>query len=118
MPFGIVLTKDVMLPVRDGARPPTDIFQPARDRESVAGRFLTVLCRTPYEEWKRRSIEIADHRVPQGYGVCLQGARDRCGSEDIESSPCFVGLNEWCMPQQVGEWCGGLTTRWISTAGE
>jgi putative CocE/NonD family hydrolase len=80
-PFGIVIAKDVMLPVRDGTRLATDIFRPARDGEPVAGRYPTVLCRTPYDKSDKRYVEIADHFVPQGYTVCLQDARDRYRSE-------------------------------------
>lgn len=79
--FGIVIAKDVMLPVRDGTRLATDIFRPARDGEPVAGRYPTVLCRTPYDKSDKRYVEIADAFVPHGYVVCLQDARDRYRSE-------------------------------------
>lgn len=79
--YGIVVAKDVMIPMRDGVRLATDIHRPARDGEVVEGRFPTILCVTPYDKTERRYVEIADFFVPRGYVVCLQDLRDRHRSE-------------------------------------
>ena len=49
-PHGIVLAKDVMVPMRDGVRLATDLYRPAADGEPVCGALPTVLCRTPYDK--------------------------------------------------------------------
>jgi uncharacterized protein len=79
--FGVALSKDVMLSVRDGIRLATDVYRPARDGELVEGRYPTILCRTPYDKTDKRYVEIADFFVPHGYCVCLQDVRDRYRSE-------------------------------------
>jgi putative CocE/NonD family hydrolase len=79
--FGVVLSKDVMVPMRDGVRLATDVFRPAREGELVEGRYPTILCRTPYDKTDKRYTEIADFFVPHGYAVCLQDIRDRYRSE-------------------------------------
>jgi uncharacterized protein len=80
-PFGIVLAKDVMLPMRDGIRLATDVYRPARDGEVVEGRYPTILLRTPYDKTDRRYSEIADYFTPRSYVVVLQDMRDRYSSE-------------------------------------
>ncbi|HEY4349163.1 MAG TPA: CocE/NonD family hydrolase [Gaiellaceae bacterium] len=80
-PFGIVLSKDVMLAVRDGIHLATDVYRPGRDGELVEDRFPTIVCLTPYDKTERRYTEIADFFVPHGYAVVLQDIRDRHRSE-------------------------------------
>ena len=79
--YGILLAKDVMVAMRDGIRLATDVYRPARDGEPVAGRFPTILLRTPYDKTDRRYSEIADFFTPRGYAVVLQDMRDRYRSE-------------------------------------
>jgi putative CocE/NonD family hydrolase len=78
---GIVLAKDVMVPMRDGIRLASDVFRPARDGEPLDGRFPTILCRTPYDKTDTRYVEISDFFTPRGYAVVLQDIRDRYRSE-------------------------------------
>ena len=80
-PFGIVLSKDVMVTMRDGIRLATDVYRPGRDGELVEGRYPTIVCLTPYDKTERRYTEIADFFVPHGYAVVLQDMRDRHRSE-------------------------------------
>jgi putative CocE/NonD family hydrolase len=79
--YGIVVSKDVMVPMRDGIRLATDLHRPGRDGELVEGRFPTIVCLTPYDKTERRYTEIADFFVPHGYAVVLQDIRDRHRSE-------------------------------------
>ena len=79
--YGIVVAKDVMIPMRDGIRLATDVYRPARDGEALEGRFPTVVCITPYDKTERRYAEIAEAFVPHGYAVVLQDMRDRHRSE-------------------------------------
>ena len=50
MSYGIAVSKDVMLQMRDGIRLGTDIYRPARDGELVPGRYPTIVCMTPYDK--------------------------------------------------------------------
>jgi uncharacterized protein len=79
--YGIVVSKDVMVKVRDGIHLATDVYRPARDGELVEGRWPTIICLTPYDKTERRYVEIADFFVPHGYAVVLQDIRDRHRSE-------------------------------------
>jgi putative CocE/NonD family hydrolase len=80
-PFGIVVSKDVMVRMRDGIRLATDLYRPASEGELVPGRYPTIVCITPYDKTERRYTEIADFFVPYGYAVVLQDLRDRHRSE-------------------------------------
>ena len=79
--YGIVVSKNVMIAMRDGIRLATDLYRPARDGELVPGRYPTIVCITPYDKGERRYTEIADFFVPKGYAVVLQDLRDRHRSE-------------------------------------
>ena len=79
--YGIVLSKNVMVPMRDGVRLAFDIYRPARDGDFVEGRFPTIMLHTPYDKTDRRYSEIADFFVPKGYNVVLIDLRDRYRSE-------------------------------------
>jgi putative CocE/NonD family hydrolase len=79
--YGIALSKDVMVEMRDGILLATDVYRPARDGEVVDGRWPTIVCLTPYDKTERRYTEIADFFVPRGYAVVLQDIRDRHRSQ-------------------------------------
>ncbi|MEJ7570145.1 MAG: CocE/NonD family hydrolase [Gaiellaceae bacterium] len=84
MTYGIVISKDVMVQVRDGIHLATDVYRPARDGELVPGRYPTIVCLTPYDKGERRYTEVADFFVPRGYAVVLQDLRDRHRSEGTD----------------------------------
>ena len=52
--YGIVLSKNVMVPMRDGVRLAFDIYRPARDGDFVDGRFPTIMLHTPYDKTDKR----------------------------------------------------------------
>jgi putative CocE/NonD family hydrolase len=79
--YGIALSKDVMVEMRDGILLATDVYRPARDGEVVDGKWPTIVCMTPYDKTERRYTEIADFFVPRGYAVVLQDIRDRHRSQ-------------------------------------
>jgi uncharacterized protein len=79
--YGIVVSKNVMVEMRDGIQLATDLYRPARDGELVPGRYPSIVCITPYDKTERRYTEIADFFVPHGYAVVLQDLRDRHRSE-------------------------------------
>ncbi|MEO5634901.1 CocE/NonD family hydrolase [Gaiella sp.] len=79
--YGIVLSKNVMVPMRDGVRLAFDIYRPARDGAFADGSFPTIMLHTPYDKTDKRYSEIADYFVPKGYAVVLIDLRDRYCSE-------------------------------------
>jgi putative CocE/NonD family hydrolase len=79
--YGTVVSKDVMVEMRDDILLATDVYRPARDGEVAEGRWPTIVCITPYDKTERRYIEIADFFVPHGYAVVLQDMRDRHRSQ-------------------------------------
>jgi hypothetical protein len=81
MSYGVVVSKDVMVEMRDGIHLATDLYRPGREGELVSGRWPTIVCMTPYDKTERRYTEIADFFVPHGYAVVLQDMRDRHRSE-------------------------------------
>lgn len=48
--YGVVIAKDVMIPMRDGVRLATDVYRPSRDGEPASGRFPAILGRTSYDK--------------------------------------------------------------------
>jgi len=78
---GIVLSKNVMVPMRDDVRLAFDIYRPASDGAFSEGRFPTIMLHTPYDKTDKRYSEIADYFVPKGYNVVLIDLRDRYRSE-------------------------------------
>ncbi len=80
--YGINISKDVMVPMRDGVRLAADIYRPARDGEIVAGTFPTILLRTSYDKAAARYVDtIANFFTPRGYAVVQQDLRGRYNSE-------------------------------------
>jgi putative CocE/NonD family hydrolase len=73
-PYGIVASRNALVPMRDGVRLTTDIYRPGRD-----GRFPVILERTPYGS--DNVIARANYFVPRGYVVVGQNVRGRWGSE-------------------------------------
>ena len=78
-PYGIVVVKDVMVPMRDGVRLATDVHLPAREGVAAPGRFPAILERTPYN--KDESDFWARVFVPRGYVFVAQDVRGRYHSE-------------------------------------
>ena len=48
--YDYVVTKDIMVSMRDGVRLATDIYLPAKTGQPVEGKFPTLLERTPYNK--------------------------------------------------------------------
>ncbi len=81
--FGIVIAKDVMVPMRDGVRLATDLYRPARNGEPVPGRFPTILGRTSYDKNSPQLwVEpVGEFFCRHGYVVAIQDLRGRHHSE-------------------------------------
>src|SRR4051794_13931136 len=81
--YGIVVARDVMVPMRDGVRLATDIYYPAVDGQIVPGRWPTILARTSYDKttvpmWV---APVGEWFARHGYVVAIQDLRGRQKSE-------------------------------------
>jgi putative CocE/NonD family hydrolase len=83
-PYGIVIAKDVMIPMRDGVRLAADIYRPAQDGAPLDGTFPTILLRTSYDKAAQRYVAtIADYFTPRGFVTVQQDLRGRYRSEGV-----------------------------------
>ena len=82
--YGVLLAKDVMVPMRDGVRLATDIYRPADpDGTAAEGRFPTILWRTSYNKSKLIAFinHVGDYFTSHGYVSVIQDLRGRGQSE-------------------------------------
>ena len=104
-PYEVLTAKNVMVPMRDGVRLATDIYQPARNGVAVPGKFPVVLERTPYN--KDDGGRGAAYLVSRGYVLVFQDVRGRYKSEGrwvpIHDDPNdgfdtaqWIGAQPWC----------------------
>jgi uncharacterized protein len=80
---GIVVAKDLMVPMRDGTLLATDVYFPAAGGVALPGPFPVLLGRTSYgkaSEWQW-VIPVAEFFTPRGYVVALQDLRGRGRSQ-------------------------------------
>jgi uncharacterized protein len=93
-PFDVTLESGVRVAMRDGVRLATDVYRPARNGAAVAGRFPTIIERTPYgrnvtyfrditagDPQPKTRAEVATYYVRHGYVVIFQDCRGRHDSE-------------------------------------
>src|SRR5213082_455622 len=82
--YGIVISKDVMVPMRDGVRLATDVYRPADpDGNPAPGRFPVITQRTSYDKNDPVNFvsTIPEFFTPRGYVSILQDLRGRGRSE-------------------------------------
>jgi len=77
-PYEIIVRKNAMISARDGVKLATDIYLPGRGGVVAAGKFPTILERTPYN--KAGSESWASYFVPRGFVAVAQDVRGRFGS--------------------------------------
>ncbi len=77
--FEVAVETGARIPMRDGIELVADIYRPARQGEPVAGRFPTLLTRTPYGKGDGRSAE-AEYYAARGYVVVINDVRGRYAS--------------------------------------
>jgi putative CocE/NonD family hydrolase len=78
-PFAVEIVRDVMVPMRDGVRLATDLYLPAASGKRAAGRFPTLVSRTPYN--KAGISNEGQWYAQRGYAVVAQDVRGRFRSE-------------------------------------
>src|SRR5438552_6007299 len=61
--YGVVISKNAMVPMRDGVRLATDVYRPAVNGVPAPGKFPTILERTPYG----KTAGWATYFVSHGY---------------------------------------------------
>ena len=77
--YDSIISKDVMVPMRDGTRLATDIYRPARNGEAVQVKFPAILVRSPYpKEGQQAPLQFF---AAHGYVGIAQNVRGRYASE-------------------------------------
>jgi putative CocE/NonD family hydrolase len=101
---GVVVERDVMVPMRDGVRLAADIYRPAAGGVARAGKFPVVLERTPYgKDPSYWPAELAR----RGYVGVMQDVRGRYHSQgtwrglrdeiaDGYDTAAWLGAQPWC----------------------
>ncbi|MBI4219704.1 MAG: CocE/NonD family hydrolase, partial [Chloroflexi bacterium] len=106
-PHGIVVSRDVMVAMRDGVRLATDVYRPADASGTPAGgKFPCILGRTSYDKsnpviWVN---PVAGFFVPRGYVVVLQDLRGRGSSEGTGQYYHTANKNEGRDGYDTVEW--------------
>ncbi|MEQ8790860.1 MAG: CocE/NonD family hydrolase [Pirellulaceae bacterium] len=114
-PAEIVVTKNRMVPMRDGVKLATDIYRPVNDGEAVAEPLPVILIRTPYSKDGKEAdgTFFAKH----GYVFVAQDVRGRYKSEGAfyiytSEGPDGYDTVEWIAKQP---WCNGKVGTWGSS---
>jgi putative CocE/NonD family hydrolase len=106
--YGVVLSHDVMVPMRDGVRLATDIHRPALNGVPALGKFPVILERTPYgKDGGPSGAQWAQYFVSRGYIFTAQDVRGRYASEgnwrphrddvsDGYDTVKWIGEQPWC----------------------
>lgn len=103
--YGIVVARDVMVPMRDGVRLAADIYRPARAGEALPGPFPTILLRTSYDKRAERYIAtIAEYFTPRGFVTVQQDLRGRYASEGRGEYRHTVNVKEGTDGYDTVEW--------------
>lgn len=80
--FGVEISKNIMVPMRDGVRLATDVYKPV----DAGDKLPVIVMRTPYnKETYRGAIVPADFFAGQGYVVLVQDTRGKFQSEGTYS---------------------------------
>lgn len=82
-PYEVVVSKNIMLPMRDGVRLATDVYRPGQNGIPLPGKFPAILERTPYGKAGPAGAGApwAAYFVSRGYVAVAQDVRGRFASE-------------------------------------
>lgn len=82
--YGVAITRDVMVSMRDDVRLATDVYLPTQDDKPIAERLPTILMRTPYSKGGgEKGHRDAHYFASYGYAVVFQDTRGRYKSEGV-----------------------------------
>lgn len=115
-PDGVVIERNIMVPMRDGVKLATDVYLPAHNGHILPGKFPTLLQRTPYGKipppiipGKQTPGEVqrqhmAYYFASHGYAVVLQDCRGQFNSQgsfylDTQEGPDGYDTVEWAARQ-------------------
>src|SRR5579863_4678482 len=76
--YEVIVSRDVMIPMRDGVRLATDVYRPGSNGLPAAGKFPVIMERTPYG---KAGAGWAAYFVSRGYVAVAQDVRGRYDSE-------------------------------------
>jgi putative CocE/NonD family hydrolase len=104
---GVIVKRDVLVPMRDGVRLAADLYLSAREGRLVEGRFPAVMERTPYD--KTNKFAEGRYFARHGYVAVMQDVRGRFQSEGewypfAREAPDGYDSVEWVAAQP---WCSG-----------
>src|SRR3989442_41638 len=112
---GLVVTRDVMVPMRDGVRLATDVYRPPSrpDSGAAAEKLPTILIRTPYDKGFD-PYALGPSWAAHGYAVVLQDTRGRYKSEGMwhwltDDGPDGLDTVDWISHQP---WSNGDVGMW------
>ena len=77
--YEVIVEKNILVPVRDGIRLALDIYRPSQNGSPLAGKFPTVLVRTPYD--KSGNLTEGEYFASRGYVLVANDTRGRFRSE-------------------------------------
>lgn len=106
--FDVVVSSNVMVPMRDAVSLATDIYRPARGNQPVEGRFPTILTRTPYSKAGNpiaKTEEVGRYYAAHGYVFVAQDTRGRFASEGkwrmlVDDAPDGADCAAWIAQQR------------------
>ncbi|MBI2887970.1 MAG: CocE/NonD family hydrolase [Chloroflexi bacterium] len=106
--YDVVVSLDLLIPMRDGVRLVCDVYRPARDGEPLPGPFPVMLERTPYGKHDlTRRRDSGEYWARRGYAAVLQDCRGCHASEgelnfltqeaeDGYDTLAWIGSQPWC----------------------
>jgi hypothetical protein len=113
--YGLIVVKDVMVPMRDGVKLATDLYLPASNGAIAQGKFPVLVVRTPYGKnppaarpnelpVEEKELDAASNFAKHGYVVVVQDVRGRFGSEGkfdfaVNEGPDGYDTVEWAAAQ-------------------
>jgi len=105
----MVVSQNVMVPMRDGTRLATDIYRPAKvNGDPSPGPFPVILARTSYDKSSAFMVvePVARFFTRHGYAVVLQDLRGRGLSEGTGQYFHMANVNEGKDGHDTVEWIG------------
>lgn len=114
-PYGVDVTRDILVPMRDGVRLAADLYRPAREGRAVEAALPVILVRTPYD---KSDLEAGagwlSFFASHGYVAIAQDCRG-CYASGGEVNFLWPEAEdgqdtiEWIRGQ---EWCDGRVAMW------
>ncbi len=101
--YGVDVSVNVMVSMRDGVKLATDIYRPARDGTPIEEKTAVILTRTPYNKGEGKSAD-ARYFASHGYTAIIQDTRGRFHSEGVwrwllDDGPDGVDTAAWIAMQ-------------------